>query len=98
MKREVNGVTVECVRGKIAAQAGLDAVVNVANAELRAGGGVADAVHSAAGLGLEQEARQLAPIDPGEAVITDAHSLPNLNVIHALGPAYGRDHPEAKLL
>ena len=98
MKREANGVTVECVRGDIAAQAGLDAVVNAANAELRAGGGVAAAIHSAAGPGLEQEARQLAPIDPGEAVITDAHDLPNLNVIHALGPVYGRDHPEAELL
>lgn len=98
MKREANGVTVECVRGDITAQADVDAVVNAANAELRIGGGVAGAIHRAAGPGLEREARQLAPISPGEAVITGAHDLPNRNVIHVLGPVYGRDHPEAELL
>ncbi len=98
MKREANGVTVECVRGDITAQADVDAVVNAANAELRTGGGVAGAIHCAAGPGLEQEALPLAPISPGEAVITGAHGLPNRNVIHALGPVYGRDHPEAELL
>ncbi len=98
MKREVNGVTIECLRGDITAQADVDAVINAANAELRTGGGVAGAIHRAAGPGLEEEARPLAPISPGEAVITGAHGLPNRHVIHALGPVYGRDHPEAELL
>ncbi|MBA3426436.1 MAG: macro domain-containing protein [Rubrobacter sp.] len=98
MKREVNGVTVECLRGDITAQADVDAVVNAANAELRTGGGVAGAIHRAAGPGLEEEARPLAPISPGEAVITGAHGLSNRHVIHALGPVYGRDHPEGELL
>lgn len=98
MKREVSGVTVECVRGDITAQEDVAAIVNAANAELRTGGGVAGAIHRAAGPGLEQEARPLAPISPGEAVITGAHDLPNRHVIHALGPVYGQDHPEADLL
>ena len=98
MKREVEGVTVECVRGDITAQEDVDAIVNAANAELRTGGGVAGAIHRAAGPGLEREAQPLAPISPGEAVITAAHGLPNLHVIHTLGPVYGKDRPEAELL
>jgi O-acetyl-ADP-ribose deacetylase (regulator of RNase III) len=98
VRREVHGVTVECVRGDITAQDDVAAVVNAANAELRSGGGVAGAIHRAAGPGLEEEARPLAPIEPGEAVITGGHDLPNRHVIHTLGPVYGQDRPEAELL
>jgi O-acetyl-ADP-ribose deacetylase len=98
MRREVHGVTVECVRGDITAQSDVAAIVNAANAGLRSGGGVAGAIHRAAGPALEREARRLAPIEPGEAVITGGHDLPNRHVIHTLGPVYGQDRPEAQLL
>lgn len=98
MKKTVSGVIIELVQGDIASQAGIDAVVNAANARLEMGGGVAGAIHRAAGPGLEAECSPLAPIKPGEAVITGAHNLPNNNVIHCLGPVYGRDKPESKLL
>ena len=98
MRRAVHGVTVECARGDIASQGDVAAIVNAANAELRSGGGVAGAIHRAAGPGLEEEARPLAPIRPGQAVITSGHDLPNRYVIHALGPVYGRDRPEAEVL
>lgn len=88
----------ECLRGDIARQADVDAVVNAANAELRVGGGVAGALHRAAGPGLEEECRPLAPIAPGEAVITGAHGLPNRFVIHCLGPIFGVDEPADRLL
>jgi O-acetyl-ADP-ribose deacetylase (regulator of RNase III) len=91
-------VTVECVLGDITAQSDVDAVVNAANARLVTGGGVAGAIHRVAGPGLEEEARPLGPIRPGEAVITGGHGLPNRFVIHALGPVYGQDRPEAGLL
>lgn len=94
----VNGTTIELTVGDIAAQSGFDAVVNAANAELRIGGGVAGALHRAAGPGLEEETRPLAPIRPGEAVITSGHRLPNPHVIHCLGPVYGRDEPADELL
>lgn len=100
-KREqfnVGSVQIECTVGDIANQPDMEAVVNAANAELRIGGGVAGALHRAAGPGLEKECRPLAPIKPGEAVITGAHRLPNKHVIHCLGPVYGRDKPEAELL
>ncbi|MDZ7751834.1 MAG: macro domain-containing protein [Gammaproteobacteria bacterium] len=94
----VAGLTIECVKGDITAQADMDAIVNAANAELRIGGGVAGAIHRAAGPGLEEECAPLAPIAPGEAVITGAHALPNRHVIHCLGPVYGLDEPAAELL
>lgn len=76
----------------------MDAIVSAANAELRSGGGVAGAIHRAAGPGLEAESCALAPILPGQAVVTSAHRLPNLYVIHCLGPVYGRDEPAECLL
>lgn len=97
-KLEIHGVTLECVGGDITNQADMDAVVNAANAELRIGGGVAGAIHRAAGPGLEAECRPLAPIGPGESVATGAHELPNRYVIHSLGPVYGHDEPAAELL
>lgn len=94
----IDGVELELTRGDIARQEGFDAVVNAANAELRIGGGVAGALHRAAGPGLEREAVPLGPIRPGEAVITSGHELPNPHVIHCLGPVYGRDEPADRLL
>ncbi|BCO30680.1 Appr-1-p processing protein [Thiohalobacter sp. COW1] len=96
--RTINNVTIECTLGDIASQADMDAVVNAANAQLRPGGGVAGAIHRAAGPGLDEECRPLAPIKPGQAVITSAHNLPNKYVIHCLGPVYGVDEPADELL
>jgi len=98
VRRTFGGVTVECVLEDITSQEDVEAVVNAANARLEPGGGVAGAIHRAAGPGLAEEARPLAPIAPGEAVITGGHDLPNRHVIHTLGPVYGQDRPEAVLL
>lgn len=88
----------DCVQGDITAQPDFDAIVNAANAQLRPGGGVAGAIHRAAGPELDKECRALAPIAPGSAVITAAHRLPNRYVIHCLGPVYGVDEPSERLL
>jgi O-acetyl-ADP-ribose deacetylase (regulator of RNase III) len=98
MRRQAGPIFVECVNGNIAAQSDMAAVVNAANAELRSGGGVAGAIHRAAGPGLAKECAPLAPIRPGQAVITGGHDLPNRHVIHCLGPVYGRDEPAPELL
>ena len=97
MKKEISGVLI-LRQGDITNQPDCDAVVNAANARLEAGGGVAGAIHRAAGPGLAKEARPLGPIKPGQAVITGAHDLPNKYVIHCLGPVYGKDKPEEELL
>lgn len=96
--RHIREKIIECVRGDIVDQPDMDAIVNAANAWLRTGGGVAGAIHRAAGPGLEEECRPLAPIRPGEAAITTAHNLPNRFVIHCLGPVYGVDRPADTLL
>ncbi len=98
MEKNISGAVIECIQGDIAAQADMAAVVNAANAYLRMGGGVAGAIHRTAGPGLEVECRLLAPIRPGEAVITGGHKLPNRYCIHCLGPVYGVDKPEDRLL
>lgn len=97
-ERRIEHVTIEIIRGDIADQPDMDAIVNAANAQLQTGGGVAGAIHRAAGPGLADEASQYAPIRPGQAVITAAHELPNRYVIHCLGPVYGRDDPADDLL
>jgi O-acetyl-ADP-ribose deacetylase (regulator of RNase III) len=98
MERTIAGVKIECAIGDITRQEGFDAVVNAANAQLMPGGGVAGAIHRAAGPGLAEECRPLAPIRPGQAVITGGHGLPNPYVIHCLGPVYGVDEPSDRLL
>jgi O-acetyl-ADP-ribose deacetylase len=98
MQVKFGQVQLECLSGDITRQGDIDAVVNAANAQLLPGGGVAGAIHHAAGPGLAEECRPLAPIRPGQAVITSGHGLPNPFVIHCLGPVYGRDQPSDRLL
>ncbi|MFB5661904.1 macro domain-containing protein [Alteribacillus sp. HJP-4] len=92
------GTVLECRQGNIADQPDIEAIVNAANADLVIGGGVAGAIHKAAGPELTEAGKELAPIKPGEAVITKAFHLPNSYVIHCLGPVYGKDKPAEKLL
>ncbi|NED98580.1 macro domain-containing protein [Phytoactinopolyspora halotolerans] len=94
----VGGVTIELTRGDITKQTDIDAVTNAANAQLLPGGGVAGAIHRAAGPGLAEECRPFAPIRPGQCVITGGHNLPNPHVLHCLGPVYGVDEPSDELL
>ncbi len=98
MKKQAGEVQLEAVQGDITKQPDVTAVVNAANAQLMSGGGVAGAIHRAAGPALAEDCRRLAPIRPGEAVLTEAFDLPNKYVIHALGPVYGMDKPENVLL
>ncbi len=98
MKKQFGSLTIEVVSGDITRQPDIDCVVNAANAQLLPGGGVAGAIHRAAGPGLKEECRPLAPIQPGQAVITGGHGLPNKHVIHCLGPVYGQDEPARQLL
>lgn len=98
IERRFGDVTLQLVVGDITRQPDMEAVVNAANAQLRTGGGVAGAIHRAAGPGLAQECAPLAPIGPGECVMTGGHGLPSGHVIHCLGPVYGIDDPAPALL
>jgi O-acetyl-ADP-ribose deacetylase (regulator of RNase III) len=98
VEKFINGLRIECIEGDITKQPDIEAIVNAANARLRTGGGVAGAIHRAAGPELEQESVPLGPLKPGQAVITSGHRLPNPYVIHCLGPVYGVDVPSDRLL
>lgn len=93
-KIRFNNVQFEITQGDITDQTDCDAIVNAANAQLMRGGGVAGAIHQIGDPKLERETRHLAPISPGEAVITSAPNFENDYIIHCLGPVYGRDKPE----
>lgn len=94
----MNNTVIETIQGDITEQDDVEAIVNAANAELGPGGGVAGAIHKAAGPSLAREAKQYGPIRPGEAVVTEAGELENEHVIHCLGPVYGQDDPADELL
>lgn len=88
-KTDIDGSTLELVQGDITAQ-NTDAVVNAANKRLAPGGGVAGAIHRAAGPELYEECKELGRCETGEAVITGGYELPADHVIHTVGPVYSR--------
>lgn len=95
---KISSVEIQVVQGDITRQEDLAVIVNAANSSLRGGGGVDGAIHRAAGPELKKESSALAPIGPGQAVITGAYRLPNQYVIHCVGPVYGVHKPEDELL
>ena len=89
--RSLSGVTVECVEGDIARQAGIAAMVNAAT--------------PSCGSAAAWRARSIGLPAPGSGRNAGrsrrahrAHRLPNRWVIHCLGPVYGVDEPADELL
>lgn len=78
----------------------VDAIVNAANTQLLAGGGVCGAIFRAAGYSeLQAACDKLSPIQTGEAVITDGFNLPAKFIIHTAGPIWhGGTNGEENLL
>lgn len=77
----------------------VDAIVNAANTDLAAGGGVCGAIHRGAGPALAEACARLAPCPTGEARLTPGFALPARFVIHAVGPVWrGGQAGEADLL
>ena len=79
--------------------------MNAANATLLGGGGVDGAIHRAGGPSILAACREIRRtqypdgLPTGEAVITTAGDLPARQVIHTVGPIYGRHAGrEAELL
>lgn len=91
-----DGRKLELVTGDITAQ-DTEAVVNAANTQLAPGGGVAGAIHRAAGPGLWEECSGLGGCPTGEARISKGYNLPNRYVIHTVGPVY-RASPDDPVL
>ncbi|MBE8949169.1 MAG: macro domain-containing protein [Quinella sp. 3Q1] len=77
----------------------VDAIVNAANTQLAAGGGVCGAIFRAAGYRqLQAACDKLAPIQTGEAVITPGFNLPAKFIIHTAGPIWHGGHSDEENL
>ena len=77
-----------------------DAVVNAANENLWAGGGVCGAIFRDAGMAeLQAACDAIGHCDTGSAVITPGFALPAKYIIHAVGPRwYGGNSGEPEML
>lgn len=96
----VGAAIIELTRGDIVSQ-DVDAIVNAANENLAAGGGVCGAIFQAAGhRTLAAACARVAPCPTGEARLTPGFQLKARSIIHAVGPVYSRVNPEesARLL
>ena len=97
----IYSTSVEVVRGAVQSQE-VDAIVNAASTKMRGGGGVDGAIHTAAGPGLLEELRRLAPrgAETAQVVVTQAHDLPHRFILHVAGPIYRNHQPReaARLL
>ena len=87
LKKKIGGSVLELTVGDIVKQE-TEAVVNAANKQLAPGGGVAGAIHKAAGPGLWEECKKLGGCETGEAKITSGHNLKSKYIIHTVGPVY----------
>jgi len=97
----IGNTTIEVVRGSVLDQ-DVDVIVNAANTMMRGGGGIDGVIHRAAGDGLLEELRRVAPkgSSTGEAIVTDGHNLKQQYIIHVAGPIYRNYDPDeaARLL
>ena len=78
----------------------VDCIVNAANEQLMAGGGVCGAIFREAGSSeLGEACRKIGHCDTGSAVITPGFGLKAKYIIHAVGPVWhgGKNNEEVLL-
>lgn len=95
--KQVRKSSIKIIQGDITLQ-DTDAIVNAANTRLAPGGGVAGAIHKAAGPELWDECKSLGGCRTGEAKITDGYYLKAKYVIHTVGPVYSGSKNDAEQL
>ncbi|WP_042200743.1 macro domain-containing protein [Paenibacillus camerounensis] len=91
MQIRINDVVISVNTGDITAWAG-DLIVNASNSGLYGGGGVDGAIHRAGGPQIAAECavirQKQGGVMPGQAALTTAGRLPNLGIIHTVGPIW----------
>ena len=95
VKTKIKNSIFEIIKGDITKQ-DTEAIVNAANKRLAPGGGVAGAIHRAAGKKLWEECKKINRCQTGEAKITKGYNLPAKYVIHTVGPIYSGSKKDKK--
>lgn len=65
-----------------------DLIVNDARSDLMPQRGICSSLFSKADEGLYEECKEINYCEPGQVVLTHAHSLPCKGILHAVGPKY----------
>jgi len=93
---EVNQSVVRLIKGDIT-DLDVDAFVFYAEPNLALGSGFGGAIAVRGGASIQKELESLAPVAPGEAVVSAAGNLKAKYIIHANGPKFQEEDTEAKL-
>jgi O-acetyl-ADP-ribose deacetylase (regulator of RNase III) len=94
---EIGNSSLDIIQGDITKQ-DTEVIVNAANKNLAPGGGVAGAIHRAAGPGLWNECKKIGICETGEAKLSSGHNLKAKFIIHTVGPVYSGRSKDAEYL
>jgi len=92
----INQTAVRLIRDDIT-DLDIDAFVFYAQNDLVLGSGFGNAITVRGGPNVQKELDELAPVETGEAVVSDAGGLKAKYVIHAVGPKFQEADTETKL-
>jgi O-acetyl-ADP-ribose deacetylase (regulator of RNase III) len=93
---EIGRSIVRLVRGDIT-QLEVDAFVFYARPDLALGTGFGTAISQRGGPSIQQELKDLGPIETGQAVVSGAGKLKAGAIVHAVGPRFNEPDTEGKL-
>ncbi|MFB3853146.1 MAG: macro domain-containing protein [Vicinamibacterales bacterium] len=92
----LHNCVVRVTRGDIT-ELDVDAIVHDARSDMLLAAGYGGAIAVRGGSAVKEQARNLAPVPAGEAVVTTGGKLKAKFVIHAVGPKFREEGEEAKL-
>jgi O-acetyl-ADP-ribose deacetylase (regulator of RNase III) len=95
-ERVIANTTLRVEKGDVTDQE-IDAFVYYAQQDLKLGSGWGTAISSRGGPTIQKELDEIAPVEPGEAVITNAGTMKAKRIIHAVGPKFQEEDIEGKL-
>jgi len=93
---QIHRSIVRLIKGDIT-EVDVDAFVFYAQHDLALGSGFGGAVSVRGGPSVQKELDELAPIETGQAVVSEAGKLTASFIIHAVGPRFNEDGMEGKL-